>query len=101
MATGMRQGRGGKGGGGDKEEERQCEVEQAQRGCWLLAGQQGSERRLITLVSMPTAIKQHTHTRLGSEYPPNHPPILFLMHARMHALEKKEAKEGGRKEKRG
>lgn len=63
VATGMRQGRAGKkGGGGDKEEERQREVEQAQRGCWLLAGRQGSERRLITLVSMPTAIKQHTHT---------------------------------------
>lgn len=41
---------------GDKEE-RQGEKEQAQRGCWLLAGRQGSERWLITLVSMHTAIK--------------------------------------------
>lgn len=44
------------GEGGDKEE-RQGEKEQAQRGCWLLAGRQGSERWLITLVSMHTAIK--------------------------------------------
>lgn len=49
---------------GDKEE-RQREKEQAQRGCWLLAGRQGSERWLITLVSMHTAIKPwctHTYT---------------------------------------
>lgn len=52
VATGM-------GGGqerkeGDKEER---EWEQAQRGCWLLAGRQGSEHQLITLGSMHTAIK--------------------------------------------
>ena len=53
VATGMRQERERE---GDKEE-RQREKEQAQRGCWLLAGRQGSERWLITLVSMHTAIK--------------------------------------------
>lgn len=56
---------------GDKEE-RQWEQEQAQRGCWLLAGRQGSECWLITLVSMHTAIKPWCTDicRLHSEYPP-------------------------------
>lgn len=51
VATGMG---GQEGKEGDKEEREQ---EQAQRGCWLLAGRQGSEHQLITLGSMHTAIK--------------------------------------------
>lgn len=52
-------------GGGERDRKGGCEggkqrrkrVEQAQRGCWLLAGRQGSKHQLITLGSMHTAIK--------------------------------------------
>lgn len=81
---------------GDKEE-RQREKEQAQRGCWLLAGRQGSECWLITLVSMHTAIKPwctHIH-RPRSEYPT--PATHTSTHTDLHGLsatsEKKSKQE--------
>lgn len=88
---------------GDKEE-RHGEKERAQRGCWLLAGRRGSERWLITLVSMHTAIKPwctHTHTRLCSEYPTPATHILPLSyclsdtHFLLNIREKEQVKRGG------
>lgn len=59
VATGMRweEGERDRKGGCEGGRQRRKRVEQAQRGCWLLAGRQGSEHQLITLGSMHTAIK--------------------------------------------
>lgn len=87
---------------GDKEE-RQREKEQAQRGCWLLAGRQGSERWLITLVSMHTAIKPwctHIHHQC-SEYPPPDTHTATHTLALQHQRESASKRRGGREAEMG
>lgn len=80
-------------------EERQKEKEQAQRGCWLLAGRQESERWLITLVSMHTAIKlwcTHTYTvRAQNIYRQPHTHFLY------NIRESASKWEGGKEKERG
>lgn len=82
---------------GHKEKRQQ---EQAQRGCWLLAGRQGSEHWLITLVSMHTAIKPwYTHIcRLYSEYPP--PTMHTQTETHFTTSVRRSKKKGGKEAER-